>query len=105
MNVNGVILIDLTRARLGQRRDAASTARGIIWSAIADVPAGVSARMIVPAWDPSWCLPAIDLLMEYGEDHIGALTIEGDGAAVANWIMALRQARRVHGAGGDRVRH
>jgi hypothetical protein len=105
MKVAGVILIDLTRARLGQRRDAASTARGIIWSAIADVPAGVGVRMLVPAWDPSWCHPAIDLLLEYGEDHIGAVTVEGDATAVANWITALRHARRVHGAGGDRARH
>ena len=97
MKVRGVVVIDLSRARL-TGCGAAATARGIVWASIADAPAGADVRLVVPSWDSSWCIPAIDLLIEYGED-LGAIDVEGDAASVRHWVLALRHGTHVLGAG------
>ncbi|MDP9459606.1 MAG: hypothetical protein M3Q22_04895 [Actinomycetota bacterium] len=87
MNVTGIVVIDLTRLRL-QGRDAASTARGAIWRALADAPVSVDVRLVVPAWD--WWAPAAASALLDHEDDINTVVVESDAATVRQWVLALR---------------
>lgn len=87
MKVHGVVVIDLARRNL-DGPDAASTARGLIWSGLVEAPAGVDVRLVVPGW--SWWSPfAAEEVRDHGE-HLGNVTVEGDAETVRRWVLALR---------------
>jgi hypothetical protein len=92
MKVSGVVVIDLTKIRLDSS-DAASTAKGAIWHALADAPPGADVRLIVPRWD-WWAQFAVPTVMEFGA-HIATITVEStDPATVGQWVRQLRQEAR-----------
>ncbi len=87
MKVYGVVRVDLTEADL-TGPDAASTARGLVWSALLDAPAGADVHLPVPRW--GWWSPfAAEEVRAYA-DHIGDVNVESDATTVSRWVLALR---------------
>ncbi|MDP9358989.1 MAG: hypothetical protein M3R02_27660 [Chloroflexota bacterium] len=87
MRVRGIVHVDLSRADL-TGPDAASTARGLIWSALLEAPQGADVHLVVPRW--GWWAPfAAEEVRAYA-DHLGEVTVESDAATVRRWVLALR---------------